>query len=93
MGTLQNGVVDVFRTMATAAAKHKNLQLVLSIGDQLDPEQIGPVPSNAITVRQAPQLELLKPEADVDLYHPCRVKHRAGVACPRCPSSSHPGYL
>jgi hypothetical protein len=33
MGTLQNGVVDVFRTMATAAAKHKNLQLVLSIGD------------------------------------------------------------
>jgi UDP-glucoronosyl and UDP-glucosyl transferase len=33
---------------------------VLSIGDQLDPEQIGPVPGNAIIVKQAPQLELLK---------------------------------
>jgi zeaxanthin glucosyltransferase len=36
------------------------LQLVLSVGDQVDPEQIGPVPSNAIIVKQAPQLELLK---------------------------------
>jgi MGT family glycosyltransferase len=36
------------------------LQLVLSIGDQLDPEQIGPVPKNAIIVKRAPQLELLK---------------------------------
>jgi MGT family glycosyltransferase len=68
MGTLQNGVVDVFRTMATAAAKHKNLQLVLSIGDQLDPEQIGPVPSNAIIVKQAPQLELLK-QSSVCITH------------------------
>ena len=30
------------------------------MGDQVDPEQIGPVPSNAIIVKQAPQLELLK---------------------------------
>src|SRR5438105_9347389 len=41
-------------------AKHKGTQLVLSIGDQLDPKQIGPVPSNAIIVKQTPQLELLK---------------------------------
>jgi zeaxanthin glucosyltransferase len=34
--------------------------LVLSIGDQLEPEQIGPVPGNAIIVKRAPQLELLK---------------------------------
>jgi len=33
---------------------------VLSLGDQIDPQQIGPVPNNAIIVKQAPQLELLK---------------------------------
>jgi MGT family glycosyltransferase len=60
MGTILNGRLDVFRTIVAALAKHKDLQLVLSVGDQVDPEQIGPVPSNAIIVKQAPQLELLK---------------------------------
>src|SRR5260221_12792177 len=60
MGTILNGRVDVFRTIVAGLAKHKDLQLVLSIGDQLDPEQIGPVPNNAIIVERAPQLELLK---------------------------------
>ena len=60
MGTLLNGRLDVFRTIVAALTKHKDLQLVLSVGDQVDPEQIGPVPSNAIIVKQAPQLELLK---------------------------------
>ncbi|MBV8585933.1 MAG: glycosyltransferase family 1 protein [Verrucomicrobia bacterium] len=60
MGTIMNGRADVFRTIVDAAAKHKDTQLVLSIGDQLDPELIGPVPRNAIIVNQAPQLELLK---------------------------------
>jgi MGT family glycosyltransferase len=55
-----NGQVDVFRTIVAAVAKNKNLQLVLSIGDQIDPKQIGSAPNNAIIVRQAPQLELLK---------------------------------
>ena len=60
MGTILNGRLDVFRTIVAALAKHKDLQLVLSIGDQIDPQRIGPAPSNAIIVRQAPQLELLK---------------------------------
>jgi zeaxanthin glucosyltransferase len=60
MGTLMNGRVDVFRTIVAGVAKHKGTQLVLSIGDQLDPKQIGPVPGNAIIVNQTPQLELLK---------------------------------
>jgi zeaxanthin glucosyltransferase len=60
MGTILNGRVDVFRTIVAALTKHKDLQLVLSIGDQLDPEQIGSVPNNAIIVKRAPQLELLK---------------------------------
>ena len=59
MGTILNGQVDVFRTIVAAVAKNKDLQLVLSIGDQIDPKQIGPVPNNAIVVKQAPQLELL----------------------------------
>jgi MGT family glycosyltransferase len=60
MGTILNGRLDVFRTIVAAVAKHKGLQLVLSVGDQVDPEQIGSIPSNAIIVKQAPQLELLK---------------------------------
>ena len=60
MGTLLNGRLDVFRTIVAALAKHKDLQLVLSIGDQIDPKQIEPAPSNAIIVSRAPQLELLK---------------------------------
>jgi MGT family glycosyltransferase len=60
MGTILNGRVDVFRTIVAALAKHQDLQLVLSVGDQVDPEQIGMVPKNAIIVQRAPQLELLK---------------------------------
>jgi zeaxanthin glucosyltransferase len=60
MGTILNGQAEVFQTIAAGVAKHKGVQLVLSIGDQLEPEQIGPVPSNAIIVKRAPQLELLK---------------------------------
>ena len=68
MGTILNGRVDVFHTIVAALAKNKNLQLVLSIGDQVDPKQIGPVPSNAIVVKRAPQLELLK-QASVCITH------------------------
>jgi MGT family glycosyltransferase len=77
MGTLMNGRADVFRTIVAALAKHKDLQLVLSLGDQVDPKQIGPMPgnaiivkraSNAIIVKRAPQLELLK-RASVCITH------------------------
>src|SRR5882757_5973710 len=68
MGTILNGQVDVFRTIVAAVAKNKNLQLVLSIGDQVDPKRIGSVPNNAIVVKRAPQLELLK-RATVCITH------------------------
>jgi zeaxanthin glucosyltransferase len=68
MGTILNGHVDVFRTIVAAAAKNKNSQLVLSIGDQVDPKQIGSVPANAIIVKRAPQLELLR-QATVCITH------------------------
>jgi zeaxanthin glucosyltransferase len=60
MGTLQNGLESVFRAIAEADARHRNVQLVLSIGSFLDLDQIGPLPGNAVVVRHAPQLELLK---------------------------------
>lgn len=68
MGTILNGRADVFRTIAAGVAKHRGTQLVLSIGDQLDPKEIGPTPSNAIIVNQAPQLEVLK-RASVCITH------------------------
>ena len=63
-----NGLADVFRTITAGTAKRKGFQLVLSVGDQLDPEQIGPLPSNTILVKRAPQLELLK-RASVCITH------------------------
>src|SRR6202166_3716377 len=60
MGTILNGRLDVFRTIVAALAKHNDVQLVLSVGDQIDPKQIGSVPSNTIIVKRAPQLDLLK---------------------------------
>ena len=68
MGTVANGRPEIFRTIVSAVAKHKNLQLVLAIGSHLTPEQIGPAPSNAIIVKQAPQLELLK-QSSVCITH------------------------
>jgi zeaxanthin glucosyltransferase len=68
MGTILNGRVDVFRTIVAALAKHKDVQLVLSIGDQIDPKQVGRVPSNTIIVKRAPQLDLLK-QASVCITH------------------------
>jgi zeaxanthin glucosyltransferase len=68
MGTILNGRLDVFRAIVAGLAKHKDLQLVVSVGDQVDPEQIGRVPNNAIIVKRAPQLELLK-QASVCITH------------------------
>jgi zeaxanthin glucosyltransferase len=68
MGTILNGRADVFRTVVAALAKHKDLQLVLSVGDQIDPAQIGQVPNNTIIVKRAPQLEILK-RASVCVTH------------------------
>ena len=60
MGTLQNGLVDIFRSLMQAAIGLKELQFVLAVGGQLDPKQLGAVPANVIVVSHAPQIELLK---------------------------------
>jgi MGT family glycosyltransferase len=60
MGTLQNGLVAIFRAIAKAAVEFKKFQFVLAVGGQLDPEQVGDVPTNVMVVRHAPQIEILK---------------------------------
>jgi len=60
MGTVLNGNLDVFQTIVNAVRKHDDLQLVLSVGDQVDPQRIISPPKNAIIVSRAPQLDLLK---------------------------------
>jgi len=62
------GLPEIFHAITEAVALHKEVQLVLSIGNGLEPEHIGPVPSNAIVVRRAPQLELLQ-RASVCITH------------------------
>ena len=60
MGTVLNGNLAVFQTIVTALAKRNDRQLVLSVGNWIDPQQIVSAPKNAIIVQRAPQLELLK---------------------------------
>ena len=68
MGTLQNRVANVFHTIAAATLRFKDVQLVLSLGDHVDPKEIGPLPTSAISVKCAPQLELLK-HASICITH------------------------
>jgi hypothetical protein len=58
-----------------AAATHKDVRPVLSVGDSFDPEEIGAVPSNAIVVNQAPPIGVA--EAGLGLHYPCRIKYSA----------------
>jgi len=60
MGTLQNGLVDIFRSITQAAIGLKELQFVLAVGGQLDPKHFGAVPANVMVVSYAPQIEVLK---------------------------------
>ena len=59
LGTLQNGAEFVFRTIAKACSTLP-VQLVISLGGGLDPEQLCRLAGDPIVVRFAPQLELIK---------------------------------
>jgi zeaxanthin glucosyltransferase len=60
MGTLVNGLESMYRNILEAVGQMKGVQLVLSVGNNVDVDRIGPIPSNAIVVRKAPQIELLR---------------------------------
>jgi len=60
MGTLVNGLNNVYGAILEAVGEFPEMQVVLSIGKTFNPGDLGPVPSNTIVVRIAPQIELLK---------------------------------
>ena len=60
LGTLVNGLEHVYKTILDAVGELPTVQVVLSIGTNIDPESLGPVSQNTIVVRRAPQIELLK---------------------------------
>ncbi len=62
MGTVQNGLEWVFRTIAQACAG-LDAQLVLSLGGNLDPDAFSHLPGEPLVVRFAPQLQLLQRSA------------------------------
>ncbi len=60
MGTLVNGSEGVFRSILDAVGQLPQVQLVLSIGNNIDPAKLEPIPANAVVVPVAPQIDLLK---------------------------------
>jgi zeaxanthin glucosyltransferase len=60
LGTLVNGLDHVYKTILAAVENLSESQVVLSIGTNIDPDRLGPIPANPIIVRSAPQIELLE---------------------------------
>jgi MGT family glycosyltransferase len=60
LGTLVNGLDDVYKHILEAVKPLEDVQVVLSVGKNIPLENLGPIPSNTIVVRSAPQIELLK---------------------------------
>jgi zeaxanthin glucosyltransferase len=60
MGTLVNGMKSVYATILEAVGEFPETQVVLSIDKNFNPDDLGPIPSNTIVVRTAPQMELLE---------------------------------
>ena len=59
MGTLMNRLESVFRIILEAS-ETLPLQLVIALGGNLDPESFSGAPGNAVVVKYAPQIEVLK---------------------------------
>ena len=60
LGTLVNGLDDVYQHILEAVGPLEDVQVVLSVGKNTSPENLGRIPANTIVVRSAPQIELLK---------------------------------
>ena len=60
MGTIVNGREHVYSIVLEAAAELPEIQLVLSVGDNVARRDVRAAPANAIVVRRAPQVEVLK---------------------------------
>jgi zeaxanthin glucosyltransferase len=51
---------QVYRTILEAVRRSTETQLVLSVGSNVSLDDLGTIPSNAIVVSKAPQIQLLK---------------------------------
>ena len=60
LGTLVNGLEYVYRIILDAVRKIPGIQVVLSVGYNINLDDLGPIPSNTIVVNSAPQIDLLK---------------------------------
>jgi zeaxanthin glucosyltransferase len=60
MGTLVNGLERVYKIILKSVGQLSDIQVVLSVGANVNPDDLGTIPSNVIVVRKAPQLELLE---------------------------------
>src|SRR6266478_2569615 len=60
MGTLVNGLNKVYGAILEAVGEFPEMQVVVSVCKNVNPDDLGSIPSNTIVVRIAPQIELLK---------------------------------
>ena len=60
MGTLVNGLHNVYGAILEAVSQFQEMQVVLSVGKNFNPGDLGSIPSNTVVVPMAPQIELLK---------------------------------
>ncbi|MEH1895077.1 MAG: glycosyltransferase [Nostoc sp.] len=67
MGTVQNRLLEVFKSIAEAC-NDLDAQLVISLGGSATPESLGSLPGNPLVVGYAPQLELLQ-KATLTITH------------------------
>jgi MGT family glycosyltransferase len=55
-----NGLQKVYKTVLRAVEQLPEIQVVLTVGQNVKPQCLGTIPSNVIVVPAAPQIELLK---------------------------------
>lgn len=55
-----NGMASIYKTILAAVGRVPEIQVVLVKGNNIELNELGPIPSNVIVVDKAPQLELLK---------------------------------
>jgi zeaxanthin glucosyltransferase len=60
LGTLVNGKEQIYKTILAVARRLPDVQVVLSVGKNINRDDLGLAPSNTIIVGSAPQIELLK---------------------------------
>lgn len=67
MGTILNGLIEVFQIIAEACTEF-DAQLVISLGGSATPDSLPSLAGNPLVVQYAPQLELLK-KASLTITH------------------------